>query len=220
MRNSIQFLLIGVIGLMVLSCQTKDDRNFQYMPDMYQEVSYEAYGKYEVFPNAMEAMIPAEGSVSRGWMPYEYEDTREGYENAKANLENPLPFTEDVVNEGKQLYTLYCAVCHGDDGDGQGILAQREKILGIPAYNDEGRAITEGSVYHVTYYGINTMGSYASQTTEEELWQINHYVMVLKDQLDGLPERPYEESADGEQSDGEVSKRDDANAGAEEAQIE
>ena len=68
------------------------------------------------------------------------------------------------LNKGKELYTIYCAICHGDKGDGKGTLAEREKILGIPAYNDPGRAITEGSVYHVMYYGINNMGSYAAQT--------------------------------------------------------
>jgi len=176
------------------SCQDTGEPNYQYMPNMYQEVSYEAYGNYEVFPNGMEAMIPAEGSVPRGWLPYEYDNDREGYEAAKANLENPIPFTEDNVNEGKAHYTTYCAVCHGDEGNGKGILAQREKILGVPAYNDEGRAITEGSVYHVMYYGINNMGSYASQTTEKELWQINHYVMILKDKLNGTPERPFEDA--------------------------
>ena len=39
------------------------------------------------------------------------------------------------------------------------------------------------------YYGLNTMGSYAAQTSEEERWQIAHHVMKLKDALDGKPER-------------------------------
>jgi len=195
MKNITQIVLMTAAVAFLSSCQNKESPNYQYMPNMYQEVSYEAYGNYEVFPNAMEAMIPAEGSVSRGWMPYEYENSTEGYEAAKANLKNPVPFTEDNVNEGKALYTTYCAVCHGDEGNGKGILAQREKILGIPAYNDEGRAITEGSVYHVTYYGRNNMGSYATQTTEKELWQINHYVMILKDKLNGAPERPFDDAS-------------------------
>ena len=42
------------------------------------------------------------------------------------------------------------------------------------------------------YYGINTMGSYASQMTEEEMWMVDHYVMSLKDKLDGKEARPYD----------------------------
>jgi len=176
-----------------MSCADSDKPNYQFMPDMYEPIGYEAYGEYDIFQNGQEAKLPAEGSIPRGWMPYDYENTPDGMANAKANLNNPLPYTEDNLNEGKQLYTIYCAVCHGDNGDGQGILAEREKILGVPAYDDAGRAITEGSVYHVIYYGLNTMGSYAAQTSEEERWKITHYVMNLKNELEGGEEIPFEE---------------------------
>ena len=156
---------------------------------------YEAYGKYDVFPEGYEALKPAEGSVARGWLPYDYEDSPEGKASAKTSLTNPLPYTEENYVKGNELYNIYCSICHGVKGDGQGTLAKREKILGVPAYNDEGRAITEGSVYHVMYYGISSMGSYASQMTEEELWMVNHYVMSLKDALDGNPERAFSNAA-------------------------
>ncbi len=85
--------------------------------------------------------------------------------------------------KAKELYDIYCGVCHGNNGDGKGILFKREKILGIPSYLDEGRDITEGSVYHVIYYGRNTMGSYANQLNEKERWLVTSYVMKLKSDL-------------------------------------
>ena len=185
-----------LLGLAVVSCQDKEDPNYQYMPDMYESVGYETYGEYEVFEKGQEAKLPVEGSIPRGWMPYDYENNPQGYEAAKANLNNPIPYTQENLAEGKSLYTIYCAVCHGDKGDGKGILVEREKILGIPSYDDAGRAITEGSTYHVMYYGINNMGSYAAQTSIKERWQIDHYVMSLKDKLEGKPERAYEEETD------------------------
>lgn len=193
MKNIFQIILVISGLLMLASCQKTNRPNYQFMPNMYEPVPYEAYGQYGVFPNEMEAMTPAAGSVKRGWMPNDYENSTEGYQSAKTNLKNPVPYTEDNLNEGKALFTIYCAICHGDNGDGQGKLAKREKILGIPAYNDAGRAITEGSVYHVAYYGLNTMGSYATQTTDEELWKIVHHVMNLKDKLDGKTQRPFED---------------------------
>jgi mono/diheme cytochrome c family protein len=186
-------IVLFLFGGVVMSCADNDEPNYQYMPDMYEPIGYEAYGEYDIFVNGQEAKLPVEGSIPRGWMPYDYENTPEGMANAKANLNNPLPYTEENLNEGKQLYTIYCAVCHGDNGDGKGILAEREKILGIPSYDDAGRAITEGSVYHVIYYGLNSMGSYAAQTSEEERWKITHYVMNLKNELEGGEEIPYEE---------------------------
>jgi len=185
-----------LLSLAVVSCQDKDDPNYQYMPDMYEPIGYEAYGEYDVFENGQEAKLPVEGTIPRGWMPYDYENNPQDASAAKANLKNPLPYTQDNYVEGKSLYTIYCAVCHGDKGDGKGILAEREKILGIPSYDDAGRAITEGSVYHVMYYGLNNMGSYAAQTTIEERWQIDHYVMSLKDKLEGKPEREYVEESE------------------------
>ena len=193
MKNSLKVIL-GLVFLVIVSCDSNDRKpGYEYMPNMYESVPYDTYGEYEIFLNATggsEAMKPAQGSVMRGWLPYEIENSQEGYAFAKANLKNPLSYTEENLAKGAELYNIYCGICHGNKGDGQGTLAKREKILGVPAYNDAGRAVTEGSVYHVMYYGINTMGSYASQMTEEELWQVNHYVMSLKGALDKEEPRP------------------------------
>ncbi|ANH59970.1 c-type cytochrome [Dokdonia donghaensis] len=191
MKNIFKIAVLFIAFGSMISCQDDNKPNYQYMPNMYVSVGYETYGKYEVFPEGYEALKPAEGSVMRGWLPYDYENTIEGKASAKANLKNPLPYTEENYVKGNELYNIYCGICHGVKGDGKGTLAKREKILGVPAYNDAGRAITEGSVYHVMYYGINSMGSYASQMTEDELWMVDHYVMGLKDALDGKPERAF-----------------------------
>lgn len=193
MKSLFNKSLIFILALAAVSCADDGRPNYQYFPDMYEPVPYEPYGDYEIFPNGQEALVPAAGSVPRGWKPYEYENTAEGYQRAKTELQNPLPYTEANLAAGRQLYTIYCAVCHGDQGDGQGILVQREKILGIPRYDDAGRDITEGSVYHVMYYGLNAMGSYASQTSINERWLIDHYVMKLKNDLAGGEERAFDQ---------------------------
>jgi mono/diheme cytochrome c family protein len=163
---------------------------------MYESLAYETYAEADIFEQVAgensTAMIPVDGTISRGWMPYEYEDSSDGYEKAKTELKNTLAYTEENLSKGKELYDIYCATCHGTKGDGKGWLVQKEKILGVPSYDDAGRAITEGSVYHVMYWGINTMGSYASQMSEEELWQVDHYVMKLKAELEGKPVRVLE----------------------------
>lgn len=196
MRSMKSILYKSTLALLVftaISCFDKRERNYQYFPDMYVSHAYEAYESYPVFPNGQEAQLPVEGSIPRGWRPFEYPNTTEGYETAKAELQNPLPYTKENVEKGKALFNIYCAICHGDKGDGQGTLAKREKILGIPSYNAPGRNITAGSAYYVMYYGKNTMGSYANQTTEKERWQIAMYVMDLKHELNGQPKRTYEE---------------------------
>ena len=178
MRNSI-FIIIPLCTLLS-SCFDPSKPNFQYFPDMYESLAYETYAESEGFANGIVAQLPPEGSIPRGWEPYDYEDSNEGYELAKSQLESPLEVNDYNRNQGKELYQIYCSVCHGDKGDGMGILAQREKFLGIPAYID--REITPGSIYHILMYGINAMGSHAGQVNEEERWQIAQYVMKLREE--------------------------------------
>ena len=163
---------------LMTSCFDSSKPNYQYFPNMYESVGYGTYDESDAFPNGIEAQLPVEGSVPRGWQPYEFEDSNEGYELAKVNLTSPLLNNEDNLANGKKMYEIYCSVCHGSKGDGNGILMEREKFLGIPSYAD--RDITEGSIYHVLMYGINLMGSHAGQVNDEERWQISQYVLKLE----------------------------------------
>ena len=62
--------------------------------DMYFPVGYETYQEApqgnQALKNGMEAQLPPEHTIKRGWMPFLYPNTNEGYEQAKANLKNPL----------------------------------------------------------------------------------------------------------------------------------
>ena len=200
MKTSLKYIVVIVSLVSFTACQKNSRPNYQYMPNMYESVGYEAYQESDAFASGFEAQLPAEGTIPRGdFMPYEIDNTNEGYELAKATLKNPLadpiPLDEmQNVNDstktrvdyavGGPLYTIYCGICHGAKGDGKGKLVQREKILGVPSYDDAGRAITTGSIYHVIYYGKNTMGSYANQLNEEERWQVVAYVEKLKADLE------------------------------------
>ena len=172
-------LLILVLGIQ--SCSDNSRPNYQYFPNMYEPVGYETYADSDAFANGIEAQIPVDGSIARGWEPYDYPDTNEGYEAAKANLNSTIEITDANQANGKELYSIYCAVCHGNKGDGQGILMTREKFLGVPSYAD--REITPGSIYHVLMYGKNAMGSHAGQVNAEERWQIAQHVMELRSKL-------------------------------------
>lgn len=188
MKSLIKIGVVFGAALLMTSCFNKSEPNYQYFPNMYQSVGYETYQEVDGVPfggfkDKMEAQLPVEGTIKRGWTPYEYDDTNEGYEAAKLELKSPLEVNEENLAVGKELYGIYCAVCHGNKGDGNGILAQREKFLGIPKYNDPGRGITEGSIYHVIMYGKNNMGSHAGQINAKERWQVVQYVQKLKADL-------------------------------------
>ncbi len=183
MNKSIVIILLLTIIVTVSCTRDYSKRNIQYMPDtdMYQSVPYEPYGINPTASDSMAAKLPPVGSVAIGHAPYAYPDTMEGYQQAKDSLKSPIPVNESNLVRGKYLYDIYCAICHGDKGDGKGKLVQRGKFFGVPNYKD--RDITIGSVYHVIYYGRNMMGSHASQLLEKERWQVAQYVMKLKENL-------------------------------------
>jgi len=172
--------VLAVVALVFTSCD-KTKRHVQYMPDMYESVAGEPYAKSVVFADGIEAQEPVAGTISRGHVPYEYPNTNEGYDDAKKNLKSPLTAADLDSENAKKLYTMYCSVCHGKKGDGQGTLVKREKFLGIPNYKT--RDITEGSIYHVIMHGRNMMGSHASQLNEKERWLIVGYVQELRNNL-------------------------------------
>jgi len=180
MKAIYKIALLAVASASLTACFDKSAPNYQYMPNMYEAVPYETYSEHAVFPNGKEGQMPAKGSIPRGFVPYEIPNTTEGYEASKANT-SPLDSVGFDAPRAEQLFTIYCAICHGDKGDGKGNLPKREKFLGVPSYKD--RVITEGSIFHVETYGLNSMGSHANQLTQEERWQVARHVMNLKSKL-------------------------------------
>ena len=174
------YKIVAVVGLsfMATSCFDKAKPNYQFFPDMYEAVSYETYSEHNVFKGGVEAQVPSKGTMKRGIVPYEIPNTPEGYALAKATLKSPLDSLSINQDKAKELYTVYCAICHGDAGDGKGNLVVKEKFLGVPSYKD--REITDGSVFHVITYGLNSMGSHANQLSQEERWVVADYVLKLK----------------------------------------
>lgn len=184
MKSLIKISVVFVAVVSLVSCKNDRSPNYQYMPNMYEAVPYETYSESNAFANGREGQLPVDGTIPRGHSLFEYPNTTQGYLMAKENLTSALDSTQVNMAEAKELYEIYCGICHGNKGDGKGKLVQREKILGVPSYDDAGRAITEGSIYHTIYFGKNAMGSYANQLNEKERWEVVAYVLQLKQALE------------------------------------
>ena len=182
MKNIYKIALLIGVPIMVASCKDNLKPNYQYMPNMYEHVGYATYSQAAVFKGGVEAQLPAEGTIKRGFDVYGYANSVEGYDSAKLNSISPLDsLSSKDVEKSKYLFEIYCGICHGNEGNGKGKLVTQGKILGVPSYKD--RVITEGSVYHVLQYGINSMGAYSNQLNQKERWMVAAYVMELKSKL-------------------------------------
>ena len=67
MKNSI--ILYISLGLLLTSCFDPSKHNFQYFPDMYESLAYDTYAETNTFSDEIEAQLPPEGSIARGWEP-------------------------------------------------------------------------------------------------------------------------------------------------------
>ncbi|MGO4904629.1 c-type cytochrome [Flavobacterium sp. W20_MBD1_R3] len=181
MKSIYKITLLFGLTILVSSCHDNLAPNYQYFPNMYESVGYETYAESKAFKNGKEGQLPAEGSLDRGTEVYEYENSTAGYDLAKANLKSPLDSLNKDPEKAKELFEIYCATCHGNSGNGKGILVEREKFLGVPSYKD--RVITEGSIFHIVTYGLNSMGSHANQLSAHERWIVASYVLKLKSEL-------------------------------------
>ena len=79
MKRNIGLMFCGFALLSVVSCFDPSQPNYQYFPDMYESVGYDTYAEAPFF-NGTAAQLPVEGSIPRGWQPYDYPNTNEGYE--------------------------------------------------------------------------------------------------------------------------------------------
>lgn len=188
MKRIINTIFMATIGTMFfVACEDPQSPGVEYMPDMYRSPAIETYVDYE-FPDSSTARKAPVGSIPQGYKPYAYPNTNEGYEMAGQQLSNPLLLTEKSIKEGQQLYTSFCAHCHGKKGLGKGSI--QNAIYGaVPSYADETpnrrgnrsmKELTEGHIYHTIMFGLNAMGPHSSLIRENDRWKIVAYVQSLQ----------------------------------------
>ena len=129
-------------------------------------------------PNAIAAQVNGEA-------PFTYVNTEdERLKCEKEMVNNPFPITKSGLDRAKGLYEIYCGVCHGVKGDGQGVLvtvpdakypAAPKNFLG-----DDMIGSGNGRYYFGIIYGKNVMGGYADKLSFEERWEVIHYIRALQ----------------------------------------
>ncbi len=136
--------------------------------------------------------------------------------------ENPLELSSAVVNRGREKFEIYCAVCHGNDGSGNGLVNRRaQKILSTAwvqpsslhqdtLYNDK---YADGKLFNTITNGIRKMSGYSSQITTRDRWAIVSYVRALQaSQNAALGDLPADKRNEIKKQQAEVEKRLEAQA--------
>jgi mono/diheme cytochrome c family protein len=173
-------------SIVITSCHDKRSTGWEYAPNMYRHLAYDPDQKNPNFKDGKTAQVPPAGTIPVGFTRFNYPNTPEGVAQASAEVTNPLPMTAQNMADGEALYKTFCMPCHGATGQGDGIITTHG--YGAPPSYSTGQSsrggamkdINDGRLYHTITYGINAMGSYASQLAPEERWKIVMYVHKLQ----------------------------------------
>jgi Cytochrome C oxidase, cbb3-type, subunit III len=92
----------------------------------------------------------------------------------------PSPPTAQQLNRGRERYNIYCSVCHGVTGGGDGMVVQRG-FPSPPSFHEQRlRDAPEGHFFNVITNGYGAMYSYGSRVNAEDRWAIIAYIRALQ----------------------------------------
>lgn len=131
-------------------------------------------------------------------IPVNYSSTSVPTRDVARKLRNPVPLTSDSLVAGKKTFNTFCAVCHGEKGDGVGLMGSVPSLAPIPAeekteleaYLREfivyplgielgfvGTSLTDGEIFYtVTNGGEAIMPSFKDALTPTQRWQLVNFV--------------------------------------------
>ena len=169
----------------------KKSRGLDYMPEMYNTPAYKSQGvivherrdgKLTTVRQVPAMLAPPAGTVSRDGATYTIDAA--DFAAAKA-LVNPLAPTSAVLKAGQRGFGIYCATCHGLDGNSINgfVVATKEhpdRFSSVPSINTVNVArLSDGELYHIITLGRNRMPNYRAQLLPSDRWAVVHYARAL-----------------------------------------
>lgn len=170
--------------------------------DMQDQPRYKAYKESTFFADKRASRDIPEGSIPRGQL----HDNKAFYTgkienpdpnavaatttNANGNTivssfpndidEFPIPVTKELVERGQERYNIYCIVCHGPSGNGDGMIVRRG-FSAPPTYHDDRlRNAPVGHFFDVISNGWGKMNSYGAAVQPADRWAIIAYIRALQ----------------------------------------
>jgi len=94
--------------------------------------------------------------------------------------EFPVDITAADLDVGQERFNIYCSVCHGLTGAGDGMIVRRG-FRRPPSFDEERlRQAPPGYFFDVITNGFGTMPKYASEVSPEDRWKIVAYIRALQ----------------------------------------
>lgn len=169
------------LGVMVLVGCTggKNQTNIELVQNMMDQESIKSQDWYPADGDQLQMRTPPEGTVPRNFEVYPFPNDPE----AAGGLKNPLAgdSSAEIMDLGHKNFQIYCAVCHGDKGMGDGTVAEKMAVRPPSLLTDKIKNYPDGRIFHIITRGQGVMGSYASQITDpHKRWAVVNYLRSLQ----------------------------------------
>jgi mono/diheme cytochrome c family protein len=171
-------LALFSILLALVGCGAgRDKTNVELIQDQFEQPNLKSQ-EWDARMGVSGLRNPPAGTVPRGFHPYKYSGDPVAAEN---NLKNPLMMDDKVLARGAERYAVYCGMCHGPSGQGDGKVGTYLALKPPSLMSEKVRGFRDGRIFHIITDGQGTMGSYATQIfKEEDRWAIVNYIRKLQ----------------------------------------
>jgi mono/diheme cytochrome c family protein len=92
----------------------------------------------------------------------------------------PSSITMELLKRGQERFTIYCAPCHADNADGQGMIVQHGFLSPPALYREDLRAKPTQFFVDVITNGYGAMYSYADRLDFQDRWAVANYIRALQ----------------------------------------
>lgn len=104
----------------------------------------------------------------------------------------PFPVTAEALERGRERYAIFCAVCHGSTGDGDGPIVQRgytrppsfhsswSRGLKLRGARVPLRDVPAGYYFEVATKGFGAMPDYSTELSPADRWRVIAYIRALQ----------------------------------------
>ena len=192
--------LVGLLAVAGFRGQKSTKPPIEIFPDMDHQPKVKAQAPSEFFTDGRGNRQPVPGTVPLGYeapvskenpFPDEGKYRMVRYSSGTDYLNTgrfgnqwgtgiPMPVTAELMQRGQERYTIFCGVCHGASGGGNGVAGQYGLVAIASFHQDRLRDMADGEIYNTITHGKNTMLGYGSKIPVEDRWAIVAYVRALQ----------------------------------------
>lgn len=146
---------------------------------MYDTGRIKPLEKSEFFADDRSARVPPEGTIARGRL-FPDDPLHTGRAGGKLVAKLPIRLDDAGMKRGRELYRIYCSVCHGHVGTGNGMVVQRGYSRPPSLHEERLRAAPDGHFFEVMTNGFGVMPSYRAMLPPVERWLVVAYLRALQ----------------------------------------